>query len=212
FGSRKTRALSGKRSKVLVLNGLFGGVVIPVDKPAGMLVSWEIGVADLLGYSVRTSARGPWLSAGIGLAYRWFNVGDGYGLVREDDRMVLRPLPEMGSGMCDPKSRFTTSSFLLTFSMKQSLYKRWAFMLSAVLDFNFYTDGFFQYSTDASRPVRTRIHYKDFRQRVMRCDVMATVGLSGIAGAYVRYSPSALFKGDHGPGFEQIAAGVSFFF
>lgn len=206
------RSLSGHRGKVLFMNGVFGGVVVPVDKPAGMLTSWEVGVTDLLGYSYRISGVGPRISAGAGFAYRWFNVGDGYGVVREGDRMVLMPVSAGDVTYSDPKSRFNTWSLLLTFSLKQNIYKKFAVSLSAIVDFNIYTDAFFEYSGDGPKPVHTKVNYKDFHQRVMRCDLMATAGLSGIAGIYVRYSPSPLFRSDYGPKFGQIAAGMTFFF
>ncbi len=206
------RSSSGCRGKVLFMNGVFGGVVVPVDKPAGMLTSWEMGVTDLLGYSYRISDGGPRISASVGFAYRWFNVGDGYGVAREGDRMVLVPVGAGEATYSDPKSRFNTWSLLLTFSLKQHIYKKFAVSLSAIVDFNVYTDAFFEYSGDGPKPAHTKINYKGFHQRVMRCDLMATAGLSGIAGIYVRYSPSPLFRSDYGPKFGQIAAGLALFF
>lgn len=201
-----------KRSHVLFFNGLFGGMVFPTDAPEGMLTSWELGVTHLLGYGYRLSRNGPELGAGLGFAYRWFNAGNGYGLHREGDRMTLTPLPSGENALNSPNSRMTTSSLLLSFSLKQKIYRKFAFMATAILDFNFYTDAFFEYNDGSDQAVKTKVNYKGFHQRVMRCDLMATLGFSGIAGVYVRYAPTPLFKGDYGPRFEQWAVGISMFF
>lgn len=201
---------SGRRGKLLFFNNVFGGVVVPVDKPAGMLTSWEVGVANLIGYGLRTGKGAPILSVGAGFACRWYNVGDGYGLMRLNDRLNLQPLDAEQDGFHDPASQFCTASALLTFSLKQKLGRRWIMDLSAILDFNVYTDAFFSYNDGSEKAVRTKVHYEGLNQRVMRCDLMATVGLAGIAGIYVRYSPSAVFHRGYGPHFQQIAAGLSF--
>ncbi len=205
-----TVSRSNHGGKLMFFNNIFGGVVIPVDKPAGMLTSWELGVANLIGYGLRTGHGAPILSMGAGFAYRWYNVGDGYGLMRRSDRLLLCPLDVEHDGFHDPASRFCTASALLTFSLKQKLGRRWVIDLSAILDFNFYTDAFFSYNDGSEKAVRTKVHYKGLNQRVMRCDFMASVGLAGIAGIYLRYSPSAVFHRGYGPHFQQIAAGVSF--
>ncbi len=213
FGKNNPTRLSlGKRGHVLFFNGIFGGMVFPTDEPKGMLPSWEIGVTHLLGYGYRTGRYTPELSAGIGFAYRWYNVGNGYRIDRQADRMELIPVNTGEAIYKSPNSRFTTSSFLLSFSLKQKIYRKLYFMASAILDFNFYTDAFFEYKDHETGSVKTKINYKGFHQRIMRCDLMATIGFSGIAGVYVRYLPTPVFKDSYGPKFEQIAAGISLFF
>lgn len=200
-----------RRSKdeVMLFNGMYGGVIVPMDAPDGMLASWEFGVPYVLGYSYQTARFAPRFSTGLGMASRWFNVGDGYGLGKEGDSLVLTRLPE---SVGHPGSRFTTSSILVSFGITQRIVGDFAISLNAMLDFNVYTDGFFKSYEGGKDGVRTKISYKGLHQRVFRCDLMASIGFLDGPALYVRYAPTSMFKAGYGPQFKELSAGLQLCF
>lgn len=197
------------KSSVIFMEGIFVGCISPRNAPDGMLASWELGMPFILGYSYQTAKYAPKLSVGIGMGFRWYNVGDGYGVTRNGDALSIFRIPE-GTG--NPSSRFTTTSILVPFALQQRIYGNFGMSLMAILDFNVNTDAFFKYYEGGKDGVRYTERYKGFHQRVFRCDFMASIGFIDAISAYVRYSPTKMFKAGYGPRFSEISAGIQLFF
>lgn len=207
--TRKKRHKKEYRSSVMFFNGLYVGLIRPLEAPEGMLTSWEFGVPYLFGYSYRFGRYAPKFTVGAGMAFRWYNVGRGYGLWRNADELQIVPVAE---DQADPASRFSSTSITVSAGLTQRISGSFMLALTATLDFNLHTTGFYKYYDGSKDGPRHKIELSHLHQRVMRWDFMASLGFESVIAAYVRYSPVEMFAPGYGPRFRQFATGLQFFF
>lgn len=196
-------------SSMMFFNGMYVGMIRPLEAPDGMLASWEWGVSYLFGYSYRFGRYAPKFSVGTGIALRWYNVGRGYGLSRASDELLIVPVAEDHS---DPASRFSSKSITVSAGFTQRIAGSLMLALTATLDFNVHTTGFYKYYDGGKEGTRHKIDLSHLHQRVMRWDFMASLGFESALAAYVRYSPVEVFAPGYGPRFRQLAMGLQFIF
>lgn len=181
------------------------GSVVPVGACDAFRSSWEIGIAELGGATLRTSLRGPELSIGFGLGYRQIAVGKG-SMIYSDatGHIALRSVPD---GSDKVKSRIRTFNVMFPLTIRQSLSCRHKFglLLSAVANLNTYTKAFSNYKVDGVKCSET---FKGLHQKMLTLELTAGLGWLDEIGVYVKYAPCHMFAQGYGPGFRTLSAGV----
>ncbi len=182
------------------------GSVVPVGACDAFRSSWEIGIAEIGGATLRTSSVGPELSVGFGLGYRQIAVGKGSMLYSDATGCIaLRPVPEEFGKV---KSRIRTFNVMFPFTVRQrfSRCNNFGILLGAVANLNTYTKAFSNYTTDG---VKCSESFKGLHQKALTLELVAGLGWFDEIGVYVRYAPCHMFAQGYGPGFRTVSVGVA---
>lgn len=191
------------QSKFMAAEDLCFGFAIPVDAPAGMRQSYDFEWQNLMGarwwMSYHTS-----LSVGFGLGISRVNLGEGYRLGKDGDRLTISAvLPE--EGITQVGSNLSQFGMMIPLKFRQRIGGEFGFALSAILRYNTYTTASTHYFKEGAKYNES---YKGLQQQPFTVDFQLSVGFIDAIGAYVKYSPCRPFRHGFGPDFKMISAGI----
>ncbi|MDE5607628.1 MAG: hypothetical protein K2I64_01695 [Muribaculaceae bacterium] len=172
------------------------------DYKGGTKNCFEYSIADLIGVEWETS-RHTRLGFGLGFGLQRVTTADHRLFATEGDVLTIEGLPE---GVDHEFSRLDNWRIQLPLYWRQRLTGSFGISLAAIANFNVYSSAKNRFSIDKTTYTET---ITGLRQRLLTCDVMATVGFVDAIGVYVKWSPASTFSREYGPSFKTISVGIT---
>ena len=192
--NRTLRSVDGFR-------GIYVGMVFPQSDPDPMKLSFEIGINEVIGYSIRR--HGAEFNFGLGLGYRGVAIGKNNLTEKEGDALLLTPAPD---GATDCTASIQNYALHIPLLYTQRIHRSFGFSLGVVANLNIHTSADMSYHLGDTKYSRT---FKGLHQRLLTPDRLLTVGAIDNAGIYLRWSPVKPFKSIYGPGYTTLSLGFS---
>ncbi len=199
----------GKPSRAFTtwFNDVYVNMVFPSSAPAGMKTSWELGVGEFVRFSYEPSSRArTCFSIGLGMGYRRLAFGKGERLELNDGKLTLFPAEE---GVTVKSSSIDEWDVRIPVTVTQPLYKDLKLAVGGVAVFNVNSRAYTTIERDGSKFSES---YKGLHQRLLQCELFATLGFDDAVGLTVRYRPMNSFTDGYGPEYKSVALGLSFNF
>ena len=195
------------RSSLRILKNIYAGGLLPVSSAEGIKGSWEIGVAELVGYGWQPSPRGPEFSVGVGFGFSELRLSGDKRFAKQGQRLAIVPAAENETKV---SSGFRMWSMKFPLMLTQNLISDndgdngFGFSIGVVLNLNLNATA---YSQAWREEVRYKQTFDGLHQHIFTADLMASVGMLDAFGVYVKYSPMRLMQGDYGPKMSTISVG-----
>ncbi len=184
------------------LRYIYWGWNFNYDYKSGTGNCFEAGVADLIGIEWETS-RFTRLGLGLGFGMQRVTAADHTLFATEGDAITTIPTPESAA---QEYARLDNWRIQLPLYWRQRLAGRFGFSLAAILNFNTYSEAHNRFHLGNTTYTE---QITGLRQRLVTCDVMATLGLVDALGVYVKWSPVTTFSSQYGPAYKTISVGIN---
>lgn len=214
--SNNTKIDTGySRHALTVLSGLHAGFCTPVNGPEGMPVemgkSFEIGIDQLISYSLAFNRERSFLSIGLGINWRNYRMTANTRFIVDDETRAVTtgPFPEGTESRYSRLKVFSlgvpvlwTQKFPVRMIGKSTL----AIKLGAILNWNSHASAVSCWYDPDGTSVKQGT--KNIGQRRFTVDIMGAVRIAPAVGLYVKYSPMKFFKQGKGPEFTTLSTGI----
>ena len=184
------------------LRYLYWGWNFNYGSKSGTKNCFEYSLADLIGVEWETS-RFTRLGLGVGFGLQRVTTADHRLFATEGDCLTVAPLPE---GIEHEYSRLDNWRIQLPLYWRQRIAGRFGLSLAAIVNFNVYSKADNRFRRGKTTYTET---ITGLNQRLLTCDLMATVGLVDAMGVYVKWSPVPTFGRPYGPSFRTISVGIN---
>lgn len=198
-----------------LLSGIHAGFCTPLNGPSDMPVemgkSFEIGIDQLISYSVAFNKNRSFLSIGLGVNWRNYRMTANTRFIVDETTgdVTTGNYPEGTESRYSRLKLFSltvpvlwTQKFPVRMIGKSTL----ALKFGAILNWNSHASAVSCWNDPDGNSVKQGT--KHIHQRPFTVDIMAAVRIAPGTGLYVKYSPMKFFKQGHGPEFTTLSTGI----
>lgn len=194
---------TGSSSAMRFLKNIYAGVNMPVGSGSDLKAGWEIAVGEVIGFGYTPNKGATTLSAGFGFCYRTLNASNDLVFSKSGNTLTLSGTPE---GTVDPSATMEFWQLQFPFLLTQKIGGTWGFSFGVMLNLNVSAKGQSRWKVD-DMTVKTEVD--NLHQRFFTPDVFATIGVPGVMGAYIKFSPMNAMTHYVGPRMSMLSAGVN---
>lgn len=206
------------REPLDVLSGMHAGFVGTLGAPTGVDVemgkSYEIGIDNIVSYSITPRRFNSIVRVGIGVNWRNWRMTGNTRFVADEAGVVSMDVYPEGCESRYSRVKIFSLSFpvmLTQFTNVKTIGpSKLAFKFGAILNWNSHASVESSWRTADGTTVKEGTEH--IGQRKFSVDVIAAVRFAPSLGLYLKYSPMKVFKTGYGPEFSAISTGLYFSF
>lgn len=193
----------GSATAMRFFKNIYAGVNMPVGPGKDLKAGWEIAIGEVIGFGYTPNKGATTLSAGFGFCCRTLTASNDLVFGKSGNTLMLTGIPEDSH---DPSATMQFWQLQFPFLLTQKVGGDFGFSFGVLLNLNVAAKGQSRWKT-GDMTVKSDID--NLHQRFFTPDVFATVGIPGVIGAYVKFSPMDAMTHYYGPRMSMLSAGIN---